>query len=83
MLCAGLAYFSLYNQLKRKDHVIVSMDSSQARHLSGYYEKLQETLSGLVGPGKKAEAILQVPEGMITVPMRGLAEAVINELAVL
>ncbi len=83
MLCAGLAYFSLYNQLQRKDHVVVSMDSSQARHMAGYYERMQDTLTKLVGPDKTAEAVLLVPEGMITVPMRGLAEAVINELAVM
>jgi len=81
LVAAGMAYFSLYHQLQRKDTVILSLDSSQARHLNGYLEALETQLSKQLPAGKKIDVKLQHPDGVIAVPMRGLAGALIGELA--
>lgn len=60
---------------------ILSLDSTQARLLPGYYENLCQGLSELRGENKKFEVVLQHPQGNITVPMQGLAAALADELA--
>lgn len=80
-LAAGMAYFSLYRQSKRKDSLVLSLDSSQARHLPGYLEALKEQLEELLGTEKKVSIQLQYPSGSIAVPMKGLAETLFGELA--
>jgi len=78
---AGMAYFSLANQLEHHDKLILSLDSTQATYLPGYFPAMQEKLAVLVGPNKKLELALQQPEGEVTVPMKGLANALAGQLA--
>ena len=81
-LAAAMAYFSLLHRLATKDHVVLSLDSSQARFLPGYLDAMRQALDGLIGAGKRATVLLQNPEGDITVPMKGLAATLAGELAV-
>ena len=81
-LAAGMAYFSLFHQLEQRGRALLSLDSTQARWLPGYFAALTEQLERLAA-GKQARVALQQPEGEITVPMKGLAEALAEQLAAL
>ena len=80
LLAAGMAYFALYHQLRRKSEALLSLDSTQALHLPGYFKAMEERLAALAGGARIA---LQRPTGEITVPMKGLAEALCEEAALL
>jgi len=78
---AGLmGYICLHHPLSRKHDVILSLDSTQALHLEGYFGEMQRTLSELAGREKRVKVVLQRPCGAVTVPMKGLAAALLEEL---
>ncbi|NLF25532.1 MAG: hypothetical protein GX589_07730 [Deltaproteobacteria bacterium] len=89
MAAAGMAYFSLYDALRRKNEVTLSLDSSQARLNDGYQEIMESTLRELIGA--KATLHFELREEIlidrggdkekISVPTQGLAEFLASELA--
>jgi hypothetical protein len=79
---AGLmAYLCLRHPLSWKHSAILSLDSSQARHVPGYLDAMRASLDALTAPHQRAEVVLQKPDGQIAVPMKGLVEALADELA--
>ncbi|NLF24573.1 MAG: ROK family protein [Deltaproteobacteria bacterium] len=78
---AGLmGYLCLLQPLARKEQVLLSLDSTQARYLPGYFEAMQASLNELAGGAKRAQISLRQPKGAIAVPMEGLAIALGDEL---
>ncbi len=80
-LASAMAYLSLPDFLDDQQKLLLSLDSSQARFLPGYYESLCKNLNTLLAPNKEAQVVLQSPQNEITVPMRGLAASLAGELA--
>ena len=82
VLSGVLAYLSVANQLSNAIRPItISLDSSMARHFSGLFDALQQTLQELCEDVNVAVSILLVQPvqlangGELSVPMLGMANA--------
>jgi hypothetical protein len=75
-----MGYLCLLQPLACKEQVLLSLDSTQARHLPGYFNAMQSSLSALAGVNKQVQISLRQPKGAIAVPMEGLAAALGEEL---
>jgi hypothetical protein len=77
---AVLLYLSVYNQIKHASSLVLSLDSSMARHFPGFYDSTSIHLKSLMPREVTYSLNLVRPMKMrndaeITVPMMGLARA--------
>ena len=76
-MCAVLILISIANQLESLDEILVALDSSQARFVPGYKEAIDSFLSEWNKKNnKKIRYELLAPQGQISVPLRGAANAI-------
>lgn len=76
-LCAVLILISVANQLDSGAELLVALDSSQARFVPGYKQAVDEYLQRWQTKNKsKIRYELLVPNGQISVPLRGAANSI-------
>lgn len=78
-LAGLLAFLSVSNQINTKDTFLISLDSTQARFLPGYLAAMRTALVELA-PHKQIQLRLLEPNGIISVPMQGVVQAVCDFL---
>ncbi|MDZ4786584.1 MAG: hypothetical protein SGJ02_10970 [bacterium] len=78
-LSSLFAYAAVFEQFTEKNHFIIALDSSLSRGIPLFCQTFQESLNEITPKGKsiKLELIdrLEVPGGIISVPMQGAANA--------
>jgi hypothetical protein len=80
-LCGLLVLVSVANQIDQNKDLLVALDSSQARLVPGYRESLDKFLSQWNSKHKtQVRYQLLEPQGQISVPLRGAANAIASFL---
>lgn len=79
-LSAVIALASVYEQLSRRDKLVIALDSSLSRHIPYFWSAFQDSLKDITPAGKLITLNLvdrvEVEGGVLSVPMVGAANAI-------